>query len=162
MGFLFFLYSEAGGDMFKFVKRSVKKSAKSMTRLAGLNAPFKMAKVIFDLIRKFLGLSQEYYPNETFEEAIRRLGYSPQKCLELQKAYFKQALLFFACALGVLCYAVVLMMEAAFLPAVVTFLGTLMLFTYAFRSHFSYFQLKNRKLGCSLSEWINASVKGTK
>jgi len=36
---------------------------------------------------------------------------------------------------------------------------TLYVLTQAFRYHFWLFQLRNRKLGCTLSEWWNARVK---
>jgi intracellular multiplication protein IcmV len=37
---------------------------------------------------------------------------------------------------------------------------SLVAFANAFRAHFWYFQTKQRKLGCTIQEWLNAGVGG--
>lgn len=97
---------------------------------------------------------------ESFEEAIKRLNLTPQDLKEKQNSFFKIALSMGA--LGAICLIYMLyLLWSGFLGAgLIAFVVALIIFAYAFRFHFWYFQLKNKKLGCTVKEWLDAKVSG--
>ena len=65
-------------------------------------------------------------------------------------------------ALGVGAYTVYLIAHGHWYSVTVSFLLFAFLIISTLRSHFWIFQIKQRKLGCTIEEWLNASIKESK
>lgn len=100
--------------------------------------------------------------NENFNTAIERLNLSEEDVIERQKNFHRLAGLMFLFAFICLIYTIYLLYSAYFDGGALALIVTLLCFASACRYHFWYFQVKNRKLGCTLKEWLNASVNGEK
>lgn len=59
-------------------------------------------------------------------------------------------------------YAIYLLVTAKILAAFVTITLMGVMLSYAFREHFNYFQMKQRRLGCTFKQWFNYVLKGHK
>lgn len=97
---------------------------------------------------------------ETFEQAIARLRLS-EKDLQQRMQYFLRMTMFY-CGVAVLLfiYAIYLMFTGELAAFFLSFVLTLMALSFAFRQHFWYFQLKHRKLGCTVKDWLNGAFGG--
>lgn len=91
---------------------------------------------------------------ETFEQAVKRLGLTEEDIKNAENRYLLIA--FFFVILGslafVMCFYYLIHHEtiAGCLLAIAV---SALLFSQAFRYHFWYFQTKYRKLGCTFQEW---------
>lgn len=99
--------------------------------------------------------------SETFEEALERLQLSEQELLNRQTEFFRLFCFFIGLSLCVISYGIYLAYTKLFLSALIAFCLSLYALTQAFRFHFWLFQLKHRKLGCTLWEWFNSSIEPT-
>lgn len=99
--------------------------------------------------------------SESFEEALQRLELS-EKDLQQRKEEFTRLFLFFTIlSLSVISYGIYLAYKGSFGASLIAFCLSLYALTQAFRFHFWLFQLKNRKLGCTIKEWFNSSAHTT-
>jgi intracellular multiplication protein IcmV len=94
---------------------------------------------------------------ESFEEAKERLGLDEATLEQRKKEFLRLSITFCFIAFGVFSYSIYLIYVEAFISALIAFLFTFYNLTQAFRFHFWYFQVKNRKLGCSLKEWLSTT-----
>lgn len=97
---------------------------------------------------------------ESFEQAQKRLGLSEQDLLEKQKALLRLSIIMCVGALALCVYALynfyTLNLKSGFISLVVMSIALVL----AFRYHFWFFQIKQRKLGCSIQEWIHQGLRG--
>lgn len=99
---------------------------------------------------------------ETFETCMKRYKLTEE---DLQKKIKFTRLFVFVClgaSLLMLGYTFYLFSSHLFLGGFVAFTLTLLLWAYAFREHFNYFQMKQRRLGCTFKEWLAFLLKGSK
>jgi len=96
---------------------------------------------------------------ETFSEATARLNLTENDLKDLQLTYFSYALLFLLIALGVLGYSIWLIIHLYLSAFILSFALIALLLSQAFRFHFWYFQIKHRKLGCTLNEWLKGKLQ---
>lgn len=97
--------------------------------------------------------------SETFDEAVRRLSLTEED-LQKQKQDFTRLFYFFVIlSFTIVSYGLYLAIKGSFVPALIAFCLSFYSFAQAFRFHFWLFQLKHRKLGCTLKEWFNSSVQ---
>ncbi len=96
-------------------------------------------------------------PSETFDEAVARLRLTESDLVDRRKMFLIQTLLYLVSGVCVIIYAIWLAFHAYWTGMFVAFLVALMAFSYAFRSHFWLFQLKQRKLGCTFQEYLRSS-----
>jgi intracellular multiplication protein IcmV len=114
----------------------------------GAKAITQSAKTLFTV--------QKATHTETFEEALVRLNIT-EADLEQRKVEFSRLMLIY---LGVtvllIAYAIYLALATASIGAsIVTVLLSMYSSINAFRFHFWLFQIKKRKLGCTIHEWLN-------
>lgn len=144
------------------IKRSVNGTGKTVGSWMGIGATAGVAilmKDIFTAVFMPWRTDNQVEP-ETFEEAVTRLRLSEEDIAQRARLFLQQTLFYFAVGLGVIAYGVSLAFEHAIIGMLMSFLVSAMAFANAFRSHFWYFQTKQRKLGCTLQEWLNGSIKG--
>jgi intracellular multiplication protein IcmV len=96
---------------------------------------------------------------ETFNEAATRLNLAENDLKDLQLTYFSYALLFLLIALGVVGYSIWLIIHLYVSAFILSFALVALLLSQAFRFHFWYFQIKHRKLGCTLNEWLKGKLQ---
>jgi intracellular multiplication protein IcmV len=156
------------------VEKVVKKRGKIRRGLAWTFKPMVDVKgwVGFENIktstRSVVGLAKSVFiprqseRSETFEEAMQRLNLTEKSLKKQIQQYNLFVFCFILMAIGVLCYALYLVFLgslAAFLLAMVV---CCLILAQAFRFHFWVFQMKQRRLGCSLREWYDSKAIGKK
>jgi intracellular multiplication protein IcmV len=92
---------------------------------------------------------------ETFEEALARLHLS-EADIERRKIQFQRlARIYLALGAIVFLYMFYLIFEKAFFPTLGCLGLLLILFSQFFRYSFWLFQMRERRLGCTFSEWLS-------
>ncbi len=96
---------------------------------------------------------------ETFEEALARLHIEEANLPRIIRQY--QYRLYFFLFSGAICliYLLYLVFEVHLVPAFVTLFIVALLLIKAAEAHFYIFQIKNKKLGCTIDEWLDGKTK---
>lgn len=98
---------------------------------------------------------------KTFDEVIASLGLTEEALMKQQKGLKIQWILMLCLAAGFYVYAMYELLYGGFLSTMLSIVIIFVILALAFRYHFWYFQIKKRRLGCSLSEWFSATfMKG--
>lgn len=93
---------------------------------------------------------------ETFDEAARRFNLSEQDIVKKTRIFLYFAIFYFVLSVGFVFYTWYLIIHSGSILAVlVGAVLALVLLTHSFREHFWYMQMKKRKTGCNLKDWIN-------
>ena len=96
---------------------------------------------------------------ETFEQAMARLNLTDNDLKARQKEFTRLFLFFLFLGLIVIAYGIYMAITSRYLVALISTCISLYIFSQAFRFHFWLFQIRQRKLGCTLSEWFNSEIK---
>lgn len=97
----------------------------------------------------------EFQP-ETFEEAIARLGMQEADIQARMLSFKRLALIYCVVALCILGYGIyLLMMFDTIVGLVTTLVCVWIALALAFKQHFWYTQMKERRLGLTFREWIH-------
>tara|TARA_Y100000815_G_C13346334_1_gene502212 strand:- start:4010 stop:4477 length:468 start_codon:yes stop_codon:yes gene_type:complete len=144
------------------IKSSFKWTFKSFVNIhewVGLKNILMMSKGLMVAV-KAVFIPQKSERKENYQEAIQRLNLSEHDILERQKAFLRIALTMACFGLICLIYMLYLLFSGLLAAGCLALIVALIVFAYAYRFHFWYFQLKSKKLGCSFNEWLNAKVSG--
>jgi len=98
--------------------------------------------------------------SESFAQAAERFGLTEQDILIRQRSFLRLTLTFAGMSLLAFCYALYLFWHGTFWAGMVGFVVGLVGLGYAFRYHFWFFQVKHRKLGCTIREWLQGNAGG--
>lgn len=109
---------------------------------------------------KHLFIPQQAKFHETFEEAKARLGLSEADLKQKEQDFLRLAIILFLISLTILFYAAYFAWNGFFAAFTLTFSVCLIALGHAFRYHFWFFQVRSRKLGCSIRDWYESSFKG--
>lgn len=144
------------------VKRGVKRTGKTLSDWLGMQLMVGLFVFVKDIfVAVFMPWKREATGRqETFEEAVQRLGLTEEDLEQRKRMFLQQTLLFFALGLAVVLYGVKMAFDHSLMTMIICFVVSLVAFANAFRSHFWFFQTKRRKLGCTLQEWLNAGLGG--
>jgi intracellular multiplication protein IcmV len=96
---------------------------------------------------------------ETFAEAMRRLNLTEAS---LQKRIKASTQIIYLCGglmLPMFGYTIYMFMSGFYLSTFVCLMLTALSGAYSFREHFNRFQMRQRRLGCTLSEWAVATFR---
>lgn len=141
------------------LRRFVKKQAQSN---------FNVKKWIgFDQVKRTGGFISETYRDlyqqgktdgvkETFEDAMRRYNLSEA---DLQRRMKSSLMIARICTIFggvVLLYTFYLFALSDMISGLLTLAFSALMLVYGFREHFNYYQMKQRRLGCSVSEWFRS------
>jgi intracellular multiplication protein IcmV len=99
---------------------------------------------------------------ETFEEAMVRFNVTEDELKEKQNVFLTYAygfVLFAVCSFVIGFF--LLIHHKTVLGWLLALAVTTLFLSQAFRYHFWYFQIKNRKLGCTFKEWRQGKVNPT-
>lgn len=105
---------------------------------------------------------QEKGSAESFNEAMSRYNLTEQQLDARKNGFYRMALLMVIIAIGLFSYMFYNLFYGALLAALVSSFVGMLAMALAFRYHFWYYQLKSRKLGCSLKEWFSVAILGKK
>jgi intracellular multiplication protein IcmV len=93
---------------------------------------------------------------ETFDEAIARLNLSEEDITTIKARLLRNALIYLCCATLLFSYMLYLFWNGLLLAGFISFFVVLLFCVKALEAHFHSFQMKQRKLGCSLKEWAHS------
>lgn len=92
---------------------------------------------------------------ETFEQAQERLLLSENELNERRKEFTRLMIIYLLFAIAVFSYSVwIVYAYKNFMGFCMGFGITVYALTYAFRYHFWIYQIKHKKLGCTLRDWF--------
>ncbi|KTD33365.1 intracellular multiplication protein IcmV [Legionella nautarum] len=111
---------------------------------------------------KKMFVPQKNESGETFEEAISRLNISEKELQDRKSALYRLSLLMSVAAILIFGYAVYHMFYGTYRAVIISLVVMLIALALAFRYHFWYFQIKERKLGCTMQEWYRKGLLGDK
>lgn len=152
-----------GGGIFMSVKDVLKVSRKTYINPSawfGYNEFKRNGKYVWGVLRNlFVVPESESIQTETFEQALTRHHLTETNVKEIQKDYFFYAgifllLSFFSCVAGFY----FLFVAHSFADLLLGLAVSALFASQAFRYHFWYFQIKQRKLGCTFQEWRDAML----
>jgi len=95
---------------------------------------------------------------ETFEQAATRLGLGSDQLDEKQSNFLWMSRLFLVIAALIFGYTGYLIAEAAYIAVLIAFVLGCIAALFFVQFHFWYFQIKERRLGCSFKEWFRKGV----
>lgn len=139
-----------------YVKSTVKDNT-NVKSWSAWDAVRDNAKTVYGFVKDLKPADQSVAPIKiTFEEAVRQYGLSEDDIRSRTKTHFVVAVFCLLLGFVAMGWMVFLLTKFMFLSAIVAFsLGALM-FAYAFREHFFYFQMKQRRLNCTVKEWFSS------
>ena len=111
--------------------------------------------------KKFF-VPQKRQGTETFAAAKKRLNLTDGDLLVRQKGLLRLSILMVVFAVLIFFYSLYLFTQSGNMGGVVGLVVMLIALVLAFRYHFWYFQIKERKLGCTIQEWFNHGLKGNR
>jgi intracellular multiplication protein IcmV len=116
-------------------------------------------KTIWQIIRGLFVTPTSTY-SETFEEALVRMNLTEQDIKDQADRYFNYAVLFATLVIVSIVFAFYLLFVERTVSGFLLGLAVSGVFgSQAFRYHFWYFQIQQRKLGCTFEEWKQSWVK---
>lgn len=100
---------------------------------------------------------------ESFAAAAQRLQLSESDIKKRMHYFLYYAVIYLLVAISLLAYTIYLtMVSTAVLAILGCFVLTILMLVYSFREHFWYMQMKKRKLGCTVKEWVAFVLRRTK
>ncbi|WP_131793852.1 type IVB secretion system protein IcmV [Fluoribacter gormanii] len=109
---------------------------------------------------KRLFVPQKKVEGESFNDAVKLLNLTDESLLIKQKSLFRLSIVMLLAALLIMGYAVFQLFYGSIKAFLVSLVVTLIALVLAFRYHFWYYQIKNRKLGCTFNEWYRKGLLG--
>lgn|SRR3990167_2507406 len=116
-------------------------------------------------IRRFFilqKLNRDSTDKESFEGAMKHYNLDESRICKQQKALFKLSILMLGLAGCFFMYGVYCIFYASWRAVITDFAITILVLILAFRYHFWYFQIKERRLGCSIKQWFQQGLLGHK
>ena len=109
---------------------------------------------------KRLFIPQAPDSGETFDAAIKRMKLSNDDLQAREQSLLRLCYFMLFIALLIGAYSIYHLFSLYFMPFLVSFAMMLIPIVLAFRYHFWAFQIRQRKLGCRIDEWYQATFKG--
>ncbi|CDZ76559.1 hypothetical protein BN59_00833 [Legionella massiliensis] len=111
---------------------------------------------------KKMFVPQHKEAEETFEEAMVRMNLSEKDLQKRRKSLHRLSLFMCGAALLIFAYGIYHLFQSDYKATIISLAVMLIALALAFRYHFWYFQITERKLGCSLLEWYKKGLMGGK
>lgn len=90
----------------------------------------------------------------TFDEAVELYNVTPEKLRKKCLGFLRLTVLAIFLSILMFIYAITELIFGHFLSFFPSFVVSLLCLAIAFKYHFWYFQIKTKKLGCSVHEWL--------
>jgi intracellular multiplication protein IcmV len=98
----------------------------------------------------------------TFASTVSAMNLSEKDLASRCKGLYRLSVLMCTVAFCIFAYAVYHMVYGSIKAVIVSLVVSLIALTLAFRYHYWYFQIKERKLGCTFKEWYRQGLLGEK
>lgn len=114
--------------------------------------------------RSFENLSQKQEVQKNyFNTAVKKMNLTEENLAEKQTSLLRLSLLMSVFSLSLTGYGIYQLLYGTYRAFLVTAVLALVALTLAFRYHFWYFQIKERRLGCTIREWFESfAARGKK
>lgn len=99
---------------------------------------------------------------DSFAAAQEKLHLTDAELLLRQNALFRLSMLMLCIATGILIYSGYHFFHGAIKAGLISLVVMTIALALAFRYHFWYFQIKSRKLGCTVQQWFKSGLLGEK
>lgn len=96
---------------------------------------------------------------ETFEESVARYELSEADLQRKMKELLRVVIFCLGLSLATIFMACFQFSNGHTVAGLTCLMLTLVLWAQAFREHFNYFQIKQRRLGCTIKEWFVCTIK---
>jgi intracellular multiplication protein IcmV len=136
-------------------KRGFFKRHFNVSEWMGINDVFYRMKQLPSMFHGLTTVKKTLH-KETFEEAIVRLELTKADIEEKKKSFFYAAITFFVFGVLSFAYASTFIVTGKWQGFVLATMVALILFAHAFQTHFWYTQMRKRRLGLSIREWLCA------
>jgi intracellular multiplication protein IcmV len=98
----------------------------------------------------------------SFSQATKQQQLTDADLLQRQKALLRLSFFMLTLAVLIFIYSVYHFIHLAIFAGFLSLIVTMVALSIAFRYHFWYYQIKNRKLGCTAQEWFKKGLLGEK
>lgn len=98
----------------------------------------------------------------SFKEAVTNMHMTEEGLERRKKALYRLSILMTLLGFCIFLYTIYQLVWGGIAAAVVSLVLSAIGFVLAFRYHFWYFQIRERKLGCTLREWYEQGLLGKK
>lgn len=137
-----------------FIKNTVKDNT-NMKGWVGWNAIKNNTSTIAEFIKDKNMVGATSSKKMTFDEAMQHYGLSDKDIQDRMKSRLRSAILCFSLGLIAFGWMFFLLFKGLFLSCLVALALSGLMFSYAFREHFYYFKMKQKKLDCTFREWLS-------
>ncbi len=115
------------------------------------------SKGLAGMLRQGFRIQKATY-KETFEQAMARLNLSEEDLQGLTHRYKRQMYIYIFCAFLSFLYLIYLFWNVHLIAGLITFFIVALFIVKACGVHFYLFQIKHKKLGCTIKEWLDGKV----
>ena len=105
---------------------------------------------------------QKKNASESFNTAMQRLNISEEQLIAKQKALYRLSMVMLVGAFLIFIYSIYHLIFGTYRAALVSLIVMMIAGVLSFRYHFWYFQISQRKLGCTFNEWFKKGLLGEK
>lgn len=113
-------------------------------------------------IKKLLIPSPATAPDQSFQTAVKKLRLNDQQIIDKQLAFLHLSRLMCIVASFIFIYCIYLAIYGSWRAVAIGFVVAIIAIVLAIRYHFWFYQIKERKLGCTFSEWFRRGLMGIK
>lgn len=137
----------------------------AFNRIINIRAWFDLARIkaattyLLNGTKKFL-IPQSAEAGESFEQAVAKFKLTETDLKLKQKALWRLSVLMVTVAGLIFIYCCYNIFLGHFIAAGLSLIVTFIALVLGFRYHFWYFQIKQRKLGCTFRQWYKQGLRG--
>lgn len=95
---------------------------------------------------------------ETFDQAVQRLGLSQNEIEHRMQTFRRVGQFCGVLGFAAFIWGMYILFKGMFLSSLMAFSLSCLMFIYGFREHFHYFQMKQRRLDCTVKEWFSSFI----
>lgn len=115
---------------------------------------------ILQTIGNFFSSSAKPIPQDSFNTVIERYHLSDAQLIIKENAFYRIAICMSVLGFLVFCYTVYMLIFGTWRAVMLSTVVALLAWVLAFRYHFWYYQVKERKLGVTFREWYRNGLMG--
>lgn len=135
--------------------RSFFKSFVDVKRWSSYDEVSAHTKTTVGLFRRLFSRSIKEVRHETYEEAIARLGLTPEQVIAKKKSLLQQAIIYGIFTLAFFVYFFYLLINIKLVAAGMMLILVVLMALSTYQEHFWYMQMHKKKLGCNFAEWLD-------
>jgi intracellular multiplication protein IcmV len=138
--------------------RFVGKTVADVPSWVGVNQIKQQTKFLIQNIKPIFKVKKVTTPR-TFEQAMSTFNIKEEELPNIIRTFTCHFIIYLITAFSFSTYAFYLFLHKYLMVGIIVILIATVFLLKAFSAHFLCFQIKHRKLGCSLQEWFNGQIK---